>query len=179
MELAAPSKSGLKQAPASRGISSKIRDSAVCNWLIEEASTEVAGYRERSGVKDRMDDLDGAILDLQAVTARFDQEPSDFYTLGKLLLHSGSTTEAILAFDKAVALGQDSGVHYYTNSTLLPRSDANFKQTRYAAALADALRLPPAYATYVPGAGMRTKEEVVTAAKEALHRQEKNRFRMK
>ena len=151
----------------------------ICDWLIAEASTEVAGYRERSGVKDQMDDLDGAILDLKAVTTRFDQEPSDFYTLGKLLLQSGATREAVLAFDKAVVLGEESGVHYYTNSSLLLRSDANLKLTQYAAALADALRLPPDYAAYVPGTGMRTKEEMAKAASEALQKQEKNKFRLK
>lgn len=90
---------------------------ALCDWLISEASTEVAGYRERSGVKDQMDDLDGAILDLEAVAARFDQQPRDFYTLGKLLLQSGATKEAVLAFDKAILLGEANDVHYYTNSS--------------------------------------------------------------
>lgn len=95
------------------------------------------------------------------------------------MLQRGSTGDSILAFDRAIALCEESGASYYLNSSLLFRAEAYFKKTLYAAALADLLRLPPAYQTYVPDVGMRSKEQITAEASVALQKQEKSRFRMK
>jgi tetratricopeptide (TPR) repeat protein len=136
----------------------------ICNWLIEDKSTEVAGYRERAAVKEHMSDIEGAILDLQAVISRFNKEPADFHALGLLLLQSGATIDAIDAFNKAISLGEMTGNNYYTNSSLLFRADAHLKRADFAEALADAGRLPPGYQAYISGSGMRNKEQITAEA---------------
>ena len=141
---------------------------AICDWLIESASTEIAGYRERAAVKECMEDTDGAIRDLQIVISRFDKEPADFYTLGLLLLQVGETTAAIDAFSRALDLGEKANYHYYMNPSLLFRAQSHIKLGNYAEALADARRLPINYQTHIPGSGMRSKEQIVAEAEAAL-----------
>lgn len=148
---------------------------AICNWLIEEKSTEVAGYRERAAVKEHMGDIEGAILDLQAAVSRFDKEPADFHALGLLLLQNGSTIDAIAAFSNAITLGENSGNHYYTNSSLIFRADAYLKRADYVEALADAEHLPLGYQAHISGSGMRSKEQISVEASAALARKAKQR----
>lgn len=149
----------------------------ICNWLIEDPSTEVAGYRQRAAIKEQMKDLNGAIHDLQSATSRFDKEPSDFHSLGLLLLQNGATVLAIDAFGSAIALGEEANYHYYTNSSLLLRADAHLKRTNFAEALADVMRLPTGYQVYIPGSGMRTKEQISAEASMSLEKKAKMRGR--
>ena len=142
----------------------------ICDWLIEEKTTEVAGYRERAAIKEHMDDLDGAIGDLKEVISRFDKEPADFHALGLLLLQSGATTEAIEAFGQAISLGEELENHYYTDSSYLFRAEARLKLNDPEEALVDVERLPDGYKAYVPGSGMRSKEDIATQANAALAR---------
>lgn len=150
---------------------------AICNWLIEDKDTAVAGYRQRAAVKEHMADVAGATLDLQDVVSRFAHEPADFHALGILLLQSGATLDAIDAFGKAIQLGEAAGNHFYTNSSLLFRAEAYLKRTDFRAALADSARLPGGYKTHIPGSGMRSKEEISSEAETAIARKSKTRFR--
>lgn len=150
---------------------------AICNWLIEDKATEVAGYRQRAAVKEHMADVAGATLDLQNVVSRFAHEPGDFHALGILLLQSGATLEAIDAFGKAIHLGEAVGNRFYTNSSLLFRAEAYLKRTDFGEALADSAKLPGGYKTHIPGSGMRSKEEISSEAETAIDRQSRNRFR--
>jgi hypothetical protein len=58
----------------------------ICDWLIQDHPTEIAGYRKRAAVREHMGDIDGAICDLQHVISSNSTEPADFYGLG--LLHT-------------------------------------------------------------------------------------------
>jgi len=141
---------------------------ALCDWLIEDPWSMVTGFRERAAVRQQMDNIAGAIGDLQAVTSRYDQEPGDFHALGLLLLQQGATLEAIRAFDQAIGLGEYSGHHYYRNSSLLFRADAHLKAADFARALADAARLPDDYQAFLPGSGMRSKALLLAGARAGL-----------
>lgn len=150
---------------------------AICNWLIEDESTEVAGYRERAAVKEHMADVAGATRDLQNVVSRFTHEPADFYALGILLLQSGATSEAIDAFGQAVEIGVTENNTYYTNASLLFRAEAFLKRADFDEAVADAARLPDGYRTHIPGSGMRSKEDISAEAAAAIGRKAKNKCR--
>jgi len=147
----------------------------ICNWLIEDKSTEVAGYRERAAVREHMSDIEGAIHDLQCVIARFNEEPADFHALGLLLLESGAATLAIDAFSRAISLGEKADNNYYTNSSLLFRAEAHLKLANFTEALSDAERLPPRYQAYLPGSGMRSGEQISAEASAALARKLKRK----
>ena len=149
----------------------------ICNWIIEDPSSEIAGYRERAAIKQHMKDLDGAILDLESVISRFDREPGDFHSLGILLLQNGATVKAIDAFSRAIALGDEADFHYYTDSSLLFRADAHLKRTNFADALADVMRLPAGYKVYISGSGMRSKEQISAEASMALEKKSQQQFR--
>lgn len=150
---------------------------AICNWLIEDESTEVAGYRERAAVKEHMADVAGATRDLQNVVSRFTHEPADLYALGILLLQSGATSEAIDAFGQAVEIGVTENNTYYTNASLLFRAEAFLKRADFDEAVADAARLPDGYRTHIPGSGMRSKEDISAEAAAAIGRKAKNKCR--
>lgn len=140
----------------------------VCDWLIEDTRTAVSGYRERAAVKEHMNDIAGAIGDLQQVIALFDKEPADFHALGLLLLQNGDTAAAINAFDRAISLGDSNGSAYYANSSHLFRAIAHLKKTNFNDALADAEKLPIGYKTHVSGEGMRSREDLIAEAKRGL-----------
>lgn len=150
---------------------------AICNWLIEDKSTELAGYRQRAAVKEHMADVIGATLDLQNVVSRCAREPADFHALGILLLQNGATSEAIDAFGQAVDLGLTENNNYYTNSSLLFRAEAFLKRAAFDEAIADADRLPAGYRTPIPGSGMRSKEQISAEAAAALARKSRHKIR--
>ena len=141
---------------------------AICERLIEEKETEVAGYRERAFVKERMADLTGAIEDIKVVTTRFPYEPADFHALGILLLANEDAFGAVEAFGKSIALEADAGGSYYTNSSFLFRAEANLLMENFEDAIADSEILPAGYQTYISGTGMRSKESISSEAKAAL-----------
>ncbi len=151
----------------------------ICNWLIEEESTAIAGYRQRAAVKEHMRDVNGAIQDLTVVTSRFAHEPADFHALGILLLQNGNTLDAIAAFGTAINLGKSSGNNYYSNSSLLFRSEAFLKRDDLEDAINEVTGLPNGYGTYISGTGMRTRENILDDATAALKRKSKNKFRPK
>ncbi len=147
----------------------------LCDWLIDAAPAAAAAYRQRAAVRDRLRDRLGAIDDMQAVTTLCGCEAADFHILGTLLLRGAATVPAIAAFDRSIALCEQSGNRYYLHASLLCRASARLKLAHIAASMRDALRLPPRYGSWVPGEGMRAKEELLSAAHAALERRRKGR----
>lgn len=152
---------------------------AICDWLIEDPATVVAGYRERSTVKDLTGDAEAAIADLNKVAELGTVEPADFHALGILLLKNGDTAAAVENFTRAIYHGAQQQFNYYTNSSLLFRAEAFLKLTDYENALKDASRLPESYEAHVTGQGMRSKKAIISEATLAVEKQSKSRFQFK
>ncbi|UOD27745.1 hypothetical protein INH39_19835 [Massilia violaceinigra] len=151
----------------------------LCDWLVQDSSTEIAGRRERAAVKTLMGDVDGAIVDLQYVLEIDGLEPADFHALGILLFQNGSTIEAIERFGDAVKIGEAAKNYYYTNSSLLFRAEAKLKTCDFEGALRDVSGLPDGYKTYFSGTGMRSKEDIADEASAALERKAQSKFQFK
>ena len=134
----------------------------ICDWLIDEPDTAVAGYRERSTVKELMGEVEAAIADLKKVVESGSVEPADFHALGILLLKSGDAVAAVESFSRAIDFGVQQDFNYYTNSSLLFRAEALLKLTDYDTALKDASRLPQSYEAHVVGQEMRSKEKIIS-----------------
>jgi tetratricopeptide (TPR) repeat protein len=141
----------------------------ICEWLIQEQSTEMAGHRKRAAIREHMGNFDGAISDLRHVVSNGSKEPADFYGLGLLQLQQGATTEAITSFTKAIELGREVGFDYYTQGSLLFRAEAYLKLCDFKNAIGDCSALPLGYQTYMGSAsGMRSRENILDEANAAL-----------
>lgn len=139
------------------------------------APTAADAWRQRAALRSQLHDRPGAVADMQAVTAMCDRRPADFHALGTLLLRGAATAPAIAAFDRAITLCEESGAADCLHAALLYRASAHLKLAHLAAALRDAMRLPPGYGGWVPGEGMRAKEELLSAAHAALERRRAGR----
>lgn len=151
----------------------------ICDWLMSEPITEIAGRRERAAVRAHMDDLGGAVADLELVVSADPVEPADLHTLGILLLQAGSTRQAIERFAEAVRIGDAAGSTYYRNSSLLFASEAKLRLGDFADAFADASQLPEQYRVHVDGTGMRSREDIMQEAQLALQRKAPSAFQFK
>lgn len=137
---------------------------ALCDWLIEEPGTMMAGHRQRSAVLEYMGHLQNAISDLEFVTSQGSQEPADFHALGILYFKSLDMVKAETAFTQALHLSDAAGNSYYENSCRIFRAEARLKLKNCKEALTDAKELPGRYSTYLPGIGMRSKEQIIAEA---------------
>jgi tetratricopeptide (TPR) repeat protein len=141
----------------------------LCDWLIQDKSTEIAGYRKRASVREHMGDIDGAISDFQHVVSTDPREPADFYRLGILQLQQGLTAQAVVSFTKAIEIGSEAGFHYYTPGALLFRAEAYLKLCDFENAISDCSTLPAGFNTYMGGSsGMRSREDILGEANAAL-----------
>jgi uncharacterized protein YacL (UPF0231 family) len=151
----------------------------ICDWLIEDSATAVAGYRERSTVKELMGDSKAAIADLYKVIESGTVEPADFHALGILLLKNGDTVAAVENFTLAIDHGVQQKFNYYKDSSLLFRAEAFLKLTEYENALKDASNLPESYVVHVSGQGMRSREAIISEATLAIEKRSKSRFQFR
>lgn len=151
----------------------------LCDWLIQDPATEIAGRRQRSAVRTHMGDIDAAIIDLKYVLETVRLEPADFHALGILLLQNGSTIEAIERFGDAVKIGEAAKNHYYTNSSLLFGAEAKLKICDFDGAIKDVSGLPDGYRVYFSGTGMRSKEDIADEARAAIERKAQSKFQFK
>jgi tetratricopeptide (TPR) repeat protein len=151
----------------------------LCDWLIQDPATEIAGLRQRAAVRTHMGDLEGAIADLKCVLKMSQLEPADYHALGILLLQSGEAVEAIDKFADAVKIGDAAKSHYYTNSSLLYGAEAKLKVCDFDGALKDVTGLPDGYRAYFSGTGMRSKEDIASEAEAAVARKAKSKFQFK
>lgn len=141
----------------------------LCDWLIQDKSTEMAGYRKRAAVREHMGDIDGAIADLQQIVSDNSKEPADFYGLGLLQLQRGLTAQAVASFTTAIEIGDKAGFEYYRQGSLLFRAEAYLKLCDFENAINDCSVLPAGYKTYMGSAGgMRSKEDILAEANAAL-----------
>jgi tetratricopeptide (TPR) repeat protein len=141
----------------------------LCDWLIQEKTTEVAGYRKRAAVREHMGNIDGAISDLEYVISSNSKEPADFYGLGLLQLKRGLTAQAVDSFTAAIEIGEEAGFDYYRQGALLFRAEAYLKLCDFESAINDCSVLPVGYKTYMSSAaGMRSKEDILAEANAAL-----------
>lgn len=139
----------------------------ICDWLMEDPATLVAGMRERATIRDHMNDFDGAIEDYRHLIAMNTDRPGDYYDLGMLLLRVENPAEAIGCFSKAIALGEAADFHFYTNSSLLHRAEAELRIGNWQSAKLDCQRLPAGYKEDVyDGLGMLTREEILSEVHE-------------
>lgn len=150
---------------------------ALCEWLMQDDMAAIPGHRQRAAILAHQGNIQAAISDLEHVVRAVPYEPADFHALGILQLQCGETSAAGESFRKAVLADAAASSNYYTNSSLLLSAEAQLRLANYAAALANAGPLPDGYKVYIPGTGMRTKEDVIGEASNALARKEKNRFK--
>lgn len=150
---------------------------ALCDWLIEAQETSMSGHRQRAAVLEYIGNIQDAICDLEFVTSAGSREPADFHALGILYFNLGEMARAELAFTGALELGRAACNTYYKSSSHLFRAEARLKCADYKEALADVRELPDQYSTYMPGVGMRSKEQIAVDAQRELGRQEKSRFK--
>lgn len=151
----------------------------LCDQLIHEPATAIAGYRQRAAVLSHMADIDRAIIDLKVVLEADPQEPADLHALGMLLLQNGSTIEAIIRFGEAVKVGDTANNHYYKNSSLLFGAESKLKVCDFEGAMADVAGLPDGYKAYFSGLGMRSKEDIAGEARAAIARKAQSKFQFK
>jgi len=134
---------------------------AVCDSLIANEATRLAGYRERAEVRLAMHKPDLAAEDLRSVVDLGSDEPADFHALGIVYLKLGRPRDAANVFASAIDLGEREGFHYYTNSALFHRAEAYRRAGLMKAARADAERLPTAYECFIAPDGVQTKEQLL------------------
>jgi tetratricopeptide (TPR) repeat protein len=130
-------------------------------WLIEEQTTTTAGYRQRAAVREYLGDIDGAISDLELIIAQESKEPADFHAVGIRYCKVGQTSKAEAAFSDVLEQGRKARNAYYRNSSYLFRAELRWMRMDRAGAHNDAVQLPDGYSTYIPGAGMRSKEQIL------------------
>jgi hypothetical protein len=104
-------------------------------------------------------------------------EPADFHALGILQLQNGATLAAFDSFRRAMDADERANSSYYTSSSLLLAAEAKIRLGEYADALSYAARLPDDYKTYIPGTGMRSKEEIIDQASRELAHVASGRFK--
>ena len=137
---------------------------ALCDWLVEDASTRVAGLRERSAVREHQGEMERAIEDLEAVISAGVDEPADMHALGMLYLQGERDYEADQVLARGIEICARENAHYYLNSCRLLRAEALLRVGRKDIALAELRALPPEYSAYVYGSGLRTREAMMEEA---------------
>jgi hypothetical protein len=105
------------------------------------------------------------------VVSRGSQEPADLHALGILYFKSGEMALADTTFTSSPELGA-AARNAHKNSSRLFRAQARLTRMAYKEALADAQQLPDQYAAYMPGLGMRSKEQISSDAGRELSRKE-------
>ncbi len=142
---------------------------ALCDWLIEESSTRIAGLRVRADVYQHQNENKRAIDDLEVILSCGVDEPADMYLLGKIYLQQGLNTDSEALLKKAVKLCEQLNFEYYLNPCRILLCEALLRLDHPQLALDELQKLSPKYSTYIYGVGNRTKESMEAEAKKALH----------
>jgi hypothetical protein len=141
---------------------------ALCDWLIDEPSTRVAGLRKRAAIHEHRDDIHHAIEDLEAVISVAADEAADMYSLGLLYLQSDRPDDAAVILGKGVQICLDEQFEYYLNPCRILRAEALLRLRKADAALSELRQLPPGYSTHIYARGDRTNEEMTAEAQAML-----------
>lgn len=139
---------------------------ALCDWLIQEAKTRVAGLRQRAAVLEHQGEIELAIKDLEVVVSAGVDEPADMHNLGMLYLQEQRDHEAEQIFAKGIQICVHENAPYYLNSCKLLRAEALLRTGRGDIALTELETLPDDYSAYVYGRGLRTKAALVDEARQ-------------
>ncbi|MDR2688378.1 MAG: hypothetical protein LBB76_01305, partial [Azoarcus sp.] len=143
----------------------------ICEWLIQDETTEIGGYRERSAVYSHMGDIKAAIRDQQYVISKGSEEPWDFFHLGLLQLEQSLAAQAADSFGMAVAMGDKAEYYYYRESALFFRAVAYLESGDFERAIQNCAEVAADFETYVRTTtfrGMRSREDILNAAHAAL-----------
>ncbi|QYF94491.1 hypothetical protein KY495_04540 [Massilia sp. PAMC28688] len=146
---------------------------ALCDRLMQDDMAVIAAQRQRAAIFSHQGNIKAAIADLEQVVRAFPCEPADFHALGILQLQAGDAADAVENFRKAVRADAAADSSYYTNSSLMFSAAAQLMLGNFSAAIAGAARLPDGYKVYIPGTGIRTKEDVISKATGAASSGEK------
>jgi tetratricopeptide (TPR) repeat protein len=138
---------------------------AICNWLIEDPFTILAGKRKRAAVYEHQGDIEKAVEDLESVISSVADEAADMYSLGLLYLQVDRLQDAVAILAKGIQICLDEKFEYYLNSCRILRAEALLRLRRADQALLDLGQLPPGYSVYVYGYGIRTKEAMIAETK--------------
>jgi tetratricopeptide (TPR) repeat protein len=141
---------------------------ALCDWLIEEPSTRVAGLRKRAAVHEHRNDVELAIEDLESVLSSVSDEAADMYSLGLLYLQVNRLEEATTILSKGVQVCMDEQFEYYLNPCRILLAEALLRLRRPDAALTELRQLPSGYSTHIHDRGNRTKEMMMSEAQAML-----------
>ncbi len=137
---------------------------ALCDWLIDSASTRVAGLRQRSAVREHQGEIERAIEDREAVVSTGVDEPADMHALGLLYLQVDRDREANQVLAKGIEVCLREQAHYYLDSCRLLRAEALLRLGDREVALTELKELPAGYTAYVFGRGQRTREAMIEEA---------------
>lgn len=137
---------------------------ALCNWLIENPSTRVAGLRQRAAVYELQGEIEQAIEDLEVVISAEVNEPADMHALGLLYLQMEHNQQAEGVLAKGIATCLAENAPYYLNYCRLLHAEALLRLGKRPPALAALVALPEGYEAYVYGRGMRIKEVMMKEA---------------
>ncbi|CEJ49155.1 hypothetical protein ACSAM1_10445 [Xanthomonas citri pv. bilvae] len=145
----------------------RLKDSAdfqsaleVCQQLLDEPATCLAGLRARADIYADMREKNLELADRESLVNLGSEEPSDHYELGIGLWRSGRFPEAATAFSEAITLGNKEGFDYYTNSSRMHLVALLIKLGRYDEASREGSLIPDNYSSYLPS-GMMTKEHLM------------------
>jgi tetratricopeptide (TPR) repeat protein len=134
---------------------------ALCDWLIEDASTRVAGLRKRAAIREHQDHIDEAIADLESVIQAVVDEPADSHALGLLYLQQQRYEQATTQFRKGVQQCENESFDYYLNPCRILLAYSLIRQKEFKEARTILQKLPAAYSTYIYDLGSRTKEDLL------------------
>ncbi len=132
----------------------------VCQILLNEPATNLAGLRARADIYSDMREKELELADRESLANLGSEEPGDYYELGIGLWRSGRFPEAATAFSEAISLGNKEDFDYYTNSSRMHLVATLLKLKRYDEASRECLLIPDNYSSYLPS-GMMTKEQLM------------------
>jgi tetratricopeptide (TPR) repeat protein len=134
---------------------------ALCDWLIQDASTRIAGMRKRAAIREHQDHIDEAIADLKIVVQVVDSEPADSHSLGLLYLQQQKYEEATVQLRKGVQQCEEESFDYYLNPCRILLAYSLIRQKEFKEARTILQQLPAGYSTYIYDLGNKTKEDLL------------------
>ncbi|WP_416203153.1 hypothetical protein [Xanthomonas euvesicatoria] len=84
----------------------------VCQILLNEPATNLAGLRARADIYSDMREKELELADRESLANLGSEEPGDYYELGIGLWRSGRFPEAATAFSEAISLGNKEDFDY-------------------------------------------------------------------
>jgi tetratricopeptide (TPR) repeat protein len=134
---------------------------ALCDWLIDDADTRIAGLRKRAAIREHQDHIDEAIADLEAVIKTGINEPADAHALGLMYLLQQKYDQATVLLRSGVARCEEAKFDYYLNPCRILLGYSLIRQRDFKEARSILHLLPAGYSTHIYGTGMKSKEDLL------------------